>query len=1286
MESTHEEIRMQETNDERGTLVAFEIDKDTKKVQTLADFHLYDNGQRVYTPENKPSASDIGAATSLNARFNGGVKISSPSSHIDLVETDAEEKTWRIEGSAKNFTITEVGQAVRFALYEGDGASLNGYLNASGEIKSKGSNSYRMSDGSIGTFWRKDGDNLYLMRTEEGQAESGSWSSHRPFAMNLKTAQVTIGNGLKVQNGLELGGIMKTGTQHIKGNAESTVLRDHGNGNVTLSASLDTTGNEGTLYLGYSAGDTYKTKNIRIDALTMNKTGATLINGEGQLNSEVMAGPIRTEKDANNVYHTVVGGTDTVNRGRTIIAAGECGKQVADNTSSSDEKVHIAGDAGDGVYIHTGVQNGWGGASHKQVKFNNGEIFAVDGTKRVFRQGWDFGLGGKQGTAAIATDYTEDGTPDFNKLVTAGEFGISGNWLNGRDNNPAAQSHTGMVKVEVRHWEATVAYVQTYTTAGGETINRSVRHGFGKYPNVTWSKWRRFGPYESTLNYRMTIDREGESVYPYMTLNKRTRRAGMTGNYVIGTIVSKLGESTNPADPIGAGTDEAASIQFEIDKTDTYGAILLRTRDTSKKSDTAWLKVSQDGIVGRHGGKDFSFRNGGLTINDAMTINGKLNNIAFTTSNKQILNANSNDYVYVGNSTVKKLFLETDANGEVHVNANGSAKRVYHQGYKPTAGDVGALPITGGILTGALHIDHGDYRHRFVQSTNVTFFQGGHETSETDHQIAFSGYNGKLLSLTRFYMANNVSPVVRWGSTDHKVYHAGNKPTAGDVGAVNKAGDTMTGRLTTAGVTSSTAGNAFVTGTTGDGSQAVISAESNHVMMWKKNNSTTIADEFIGITSNCIVFRQDNKTGDKKYKDHKVYHEGYKPTAADVGAIKAVAELIKKSIDLNDYTASGFYNLYKATNVVFTNAPSDFTYGTLEVIGSGTTANTFATQILTWKESGRQMIRTRNDGAMAWGTWKKIYSEAQKPTAADVGAIATGAAYLKSETYSRSEVDSRLTGKALGHSKALSTEDLDTLKTAGVFHQSANSNATTERHYPVNLAGSLVVYLAAGIIQEYRVYNRAETWTRAQYSNGGWTTWAKTYNTLIKPTAADVGALPITGGTVGGDLTARNLTANGHTIQLSSNDTNLHYWMRNAAGSERALMWHDGGANTLNLRVQEGSQVTITQAGQLHASDVYIRSDMRLKSDLVQVENALDKVSKLTAYSYNKHKSITDTDIVGREVGLIAQDLQKVLPEAVNEAEDTTLTISNSAVNALLVEAIKELKAEIEELKRGQGK
>lgn len=102
-------------------------------------------------------------------------------------------------------------------------------------------------------------------------------------------------------------------------------------------------------------------------------------------------------------------------------------------------------------------------------------------------------------------------------------------------------------------------------------------------------------------------------------------------------------------------------------------------------------------------------------------------------------------------------------------------------------------------------------------------------------------------------------------------------------------------------------------------------------------------------------------------------------------------------------------------------------------------------------------------------------------------------------------------------------------------------------------------------------------------------------------------------------------------------------------------------------------------------NDVYIRSDGRLKINKEELENgALEKVCRLKVYTYDKVKSIKDRSMIKREVGIIAQDLEKELPEAVSKVEvdgSDVLTISNSAVNALLIKAIQEMSEEIKELK-----
>ncbi|EIL5816676.1 tail fiber domain-containing protein [Salmonella enterica] len=115
---------------------------------------------------------------------------------------------------------------------------------------------------------------------------------------------------------------------------------------------------------------------------------------------------------------------------------------------------------------------------------------------------------------------------------------------------------------------------------------------------------------------------------------------------------------------------------------------------------------------------------------------------------------------------------------------------------------------------------------------------------------------------------------------------------------------------------------------------------------------------------------------------------------------------------------------------------------------------------------------------------------------------------------------------------------------------------------------------------------------------------------------------------------------------------------------------------------------TFNASGNINCNDVYIRSDSRLKINVEDYEeNATDKVNKLTVKTYDKVKSLKDREVVGHEIGIIAQDLKEILPEAVTltnigspEEVEEIYTISNSAVNALLIKAVQEMSKRIEYL------
>jgi len=122
-------------------------------------------------------------------------------------------------------------------------------------------------------------------------------------------------------------------------------------------------------------------------------------------------------------------------------------------------------------------------------------------------------------------------------------------------------------------------------------------------------------------------------------------------------------------------------------------------------------------------------------------------------------------------------------------------------------------------------------------------------------------------------------------------------------------------------------------------------------------------------------------------------------------------------------------------------------------------------------------------------------------------------------------------------------QNLNNFKTPGIYYQAANANSSLALNYPEALAGTLLVYKNAGITQEYRVYNSSRIYTRSQYMDGTWTPWAKQYNSLNKPNASDVDALPINGGTLNGNLIVKNQIQVGGVgngvLNIGDNDSGL---------------------------------------------------------------------------------------------------------------------------------------------------
>jgi len=95
-------------------------------------------------------------------------------------------------------------------------------------------------------------------------------------------------------------------------------------------------------------------------------------------------------------------------------------------------------------------------------------------------------------------------------------------------------------------------------------------------------------------------------------------------------------------------------------------------------------------------------------------------------------------------------------------------------------------------------------------------------------------------------------------------------------------------------------------------------------------------------------------------------------------------------------------------------------------------------------------------------------------------------------------------------------------------------------------------------------------------------------------------------------------------------------------------------------------------------SDVIAFSDKRVKENIVTVDNALDKVTKLRGVTYTRK----DTDDKSTKVGVIAQEVLEVLPEVVEKDHEGMYSVAYGNMAGVFIEAIKELKAEVDSLKQ----
>ena len=161
-----------------------------------------------------------------------------------------------------------------------------------------------------------------------------------------------------------------------------------------------------------------------------------------------------------------------------------------------------------------------------------------------------------------------------------------------------------------------------------------------------------------------------------------------------------------------------------------------------------------------------------------------------------------------------------------------------------------------------------------------------------------------------------------------------------------------------------------------------------------------------------------------------------------------------------------------------------------------------------------------------------------------------------------------------------------------------------------------------------------------------------------------------------GVITATSFNGSATKINIASGGGSIHYplFTSSYGVSANNIVYNDQNLSynqTSNTLILEN----ISASGVITATDFNSSSDIALKENVEVIDNPLDKLLELRGVTFDWKASKKSG------VGVVAQDVEKVLPQAVGGSEDQK-TVNYNAIIGLLVESVKQQQKEIEELRK----
>ncbi|EHH8724210.1 phage tail protein [Escherichia coli] len=601
-------------------------------------------------------------------------------------------------------------------------------------------------------------------------------------------------------------------------------------------------------------------------------------------------------------------------------------------------------------------------------------------------------------------------------------------------------------------------------------------------------------------------------------------------------------------------------------------------------------------------------------------------------------------------------------------------RRSYNTRNKPTASDVGALSLSGGALTGGLTAA-GEIISKSANGLRIAYGNYGffirNDGSNTYFMLTASGDTLGSWNGLRPIIINNTSGAVTIGN--------GLNVTGGINGSLNGNAATAT-KLQTArtigGVSFDGSANINLPGvniagnqnTTGNAATAtkLQTARTINGVSFDGSKNIELTPRSIG-TINSATMSFSGGAGWFKLAtvtmpqaSSVVYISLIGGAGFNVGSPQqaGISELVLRAGNGNPKGITGA--LWRRTSVGFTNFAwvntSGDTYDIYVEIGN------YATGVnIQWDYTSNASVTIHTSPTytankptgLTDGTVYVIYSSHIKPTAADVGALSLSGGQLNGALGIG-------TSSALGgNSIVLGDNDTGFKQNGdGILDVYANSahvfrfvNGTLQSLKPLSVTGD-ITSSAWVYANRFSINSGSGAWIDMRNQNvifGRNAVSTSSAQALLRQDHADRKFFL---GGLGNSQFGFYMINNSRT----ANGTDANAYLQNDG------TWVCGGNGSFN--------------------DVYIRSDRRSKRNIRKIERALDKLDRIEGVLY-------EIQVCGRyeqSGGLIAQDVQNVQPELVtvdhnDQSGEPRLRLNYNGVIGMLVEAVKELREEVRELK-----